>query len=131
MELFGCSPGAFPMRYLGIPIHIRKLSNTHWLKVRRKNIMSFFEIAKGVIKKLDYFQSQSLWQCDEYKRKYYLAKWDILCHTKDQGGLGIHKMEIKNTTFLSKWLYRLLKAYDTWQQMLGNKYLGTRPLVQV
>jgi len=26
MELFGCNPGAFPIRYLGIPIHYRRLS---------------------------------------------------------------------------------------------------------
>jgi len=32
-ELFGCNQGAFPMRYLGIPIHYRRLSNTDWKRV--------------------------------------------------------------------------------------------------
>jgi hypothetical protein len=32
---------------------------------------------------------------------------------------------------LSKWLYRLLTTNGTWQQILCNKYLGTKPLVQV
>ena len=32
MELFGCNPGSFPLRYLGIPIHYRKLSNSDWMK---------------------------------------------------------------------------------------------------
>ena len=32
---------------------------------------------------------------------------------------------------LSKWLYRLLTTDGTWQQILCNKYLGTKPLVQV
>ena len=94
-------------------------------------MMSFFEIPKGVLKKLDYFRSQFFWQCDEHKRKYHLAKWDILCQPKEQGGLGIHNLELKNTVLLSKWLYRLLKTNDTWQQILRNKYLGTKPLVQV
>ena len=40
-------------------------------------------------------------------------------------------MQIKNTALLSKLLYRLLKTDGTWQQMLRNKYLGTKPLVQV
>jgi hypothetical protein len=40
-------------------------------------------------------------------------------------------VQIKNTALLSKWLYRLLKADSTWQQMLRDKYLGTKPLVQV
>ena len=89
MELFGCNTGSFSIRYLGIPIHYRKLSNIDWLKIQErfekclsswkgKNLstrgrltlinsvlssfahvlMSFFEIPKGVHKKLDYFRSR-------------------------------------------------------------------------
>ena len=36
MELFGCNLGAFPIRYLGIPIHYRRLSNKDWLKVQER-----------------------------------------------------------------------------------------------
>ena len=110
MELFGCNTRTFPIRYLGIPVHYRRLSNNDWLRVQErfekclsswkgKNlstggrltlinlvlsslpmyIMSFFEIPKGVRKKLDYFRSRFFWQSDEHKRKYRLAKWDILC----------------------------------------------------
>ena len=126
MELFGCNPRSFPLRYLGILIHYRKLSNSDWLKIQEqfekrlsswkgKNLstgghlmlinsvlsslpmymMSFFEIPKGLRKKLDYFRSRFFWQCDEHKRKYKLAKWDILCQPKDQRGLGIHNLEQK------------------------------------
>ena len=94
-------------------------------------MMSFFEIPKGVQKKLDYFCSRFFWQSDEHKRKYRQAKWDILCQPKDQGGLGIHNLELKNIALLSKWLYRMLIADGTWQQILRNKYLGTKPLVQI
>ncbi|WVZ62771.1 LOW QUALITY PROTEIN: hypothetical protein U9M48_012475, partial [Paspalum notatum var. saurae] len=147
IELFGCNLRSFPMRYLGIPIHYRKLSNADWKNERfqkRLNswkgkhhstggrltlinsvlsslsmyMMSFFAIPKGVLKKLDYF------------RKYRLTKWDILCQPKDQGGLGIHNLDIKNTTLLSKWLFRLLTTEGTWQQMLRNKYLESKPLSQ-
>ena len=40
-------------------------------------------------------------------------------------------MELKNIALLSKWLYRLLTTDGTWQQILRNKYLGSKPLVQV
>jgi hypothetical protein len=30
ISLFGCEPGAFPFRYLGILIHFRKLTNREW-----------------------------------------------------------------------------------------------------
>jgi mannosylglycoprotein endo-beta-mannosidase len=32
-ELFGCNPGALPMKYLSIPIHYRTLSNANWKRV--------------------------------------------------------------------------------------------------
>ena len=60
-----------------------------------------------------------------------MAKWSILCQPKDQGGLGIQNLELKNIALLSKWLYRLLTIDGTWQQILRNKYLGNKPLVQV
>ena len=50
-----------------------------------------------------------------------LAKWDILCQPKEQGGLGIQNLELKNIVLLSKWLYRLLTTDDTLQQVLRNK----------
>jgi len=94
------------------------------------NPMSFFEIPKGVRKKLDYFRSRFFWQSDEHKKKYRLAKWDILCQPKEQGGLAIHNLELKNIALLSKWLYRLLTTKGTWQHIIKNKYLGSKPIVQ-
>jgi hypothetical protein len=32
-KLFGCRVGEFPPKYLGIPVHYRKLSNTDWKRV--------------------------------------------------------------------------------------------------
>jgi hypothetical protein len=44
-----------------------------------------------------------LWQSDEQKQKYGLAKWDILYQTKKQSGHGIHNLlDIKDTILLSK-----------------------------
>ena len=94
-------------------------------------MMSFFAIPKGVLQKLDYFRSRFYWQGDENKKKYRLARWDILCQPKEQGGLGIEDLNIKNISLLSKWLYKLVTSEGTWQQLLKNKYLGSKPLVQV
>jgi hypothetical protein len=62
--------------------------------------------------------------------KYRLDKWDILSQPRDQGGLGIHNLKIKNVDLLSKWLYKLLTTHGTWQQLLRNKYIASKPLVQ-
>ena len=49
-------------------------------------MMSFFEIPKGVLKNLDQFRSRFFWQGSSDKHKLRLAKWDILCRPKEQGG---------------------------------------------
>ena len=104
-QIFGCDLGSFPFRYLGIPMHHRKLMNKDWKHVeecfqkrlncwRRKMLsvggrlvlinsvlsslpmfmLSFFEVPRGVLKKLDYFRPQFFWQNDEHKKKYRLIK---------------------------------------------------------
>ena len=95
-------------------------------------LLSFFEIPKGVRKRLDFFRSRFFWQSDEAKRKYRLARWDILCRPKDQGGLGIENLEIKNKCLMSKWLHRLeTEPGGMWSQILRNKYLHSKTLAQV
>jgi hypothetical protein len=95
-QIFGCNVGSFPFRYLGIPIHHRKLLNKDWKYVeerfqKRLNfwrgkmlsvggrlvlinsvlsslpmfMLSFFEIPRGVLKKLDYFRLRFFWQSDD------------------------------------------------------------------
>jgi hypothetical protein len=39
---------------------------------------------------------------DDHKRKYRLEKWSILCQPKDQRGLGIAHLNLKNIALLSK-----------------------------
>jgi hypothetical protein len=47
---------------------------------------------------------------------------------KDQGGLGIHDLEVKNTALLGKWLFKLLMEDGTWQTILKIKYIGSKAL---
>jgi hypothetical protein len=39
------------------------------------------------------------------KCSFRLAKWSVVCRPKDQGGLGIKDLEVKNTALLGKWLF--------------------------
>jgi hypothetical protein len=36
----------------------------------------------------------------------------MICRPKDQGGLGVVMLEIKNTCLLSKWLFKLLSEEE-------------------
>ena len=92
-------------------------------------LLSFFEVPVGVRKRLDFYRSRIFWQGDELKRKYWLAKWDIICRPKDQGGLGIDNLEVKNRCLLSKWMYKLsVETEATWAQILRSKYLQSKTL---
>jgi hypothetical protein len=71
-------------------------------------MLSFLEIPVGVLKRLDFYRSRFLWESDEKKKKYRLAKWDIIFQPKDHGGLGIEVLGLKNRCLLSKWLVKLL-----------------------
>jgi hypothetical protein len=139
ITLFGCEPGSFLFRYLGIPIHFRKLKNGEWKIIEDRFekklaswlgkmlsygdrlvlinavltslpmfMLSFFEIPKGVRRRLDYFRSPVFWQSDGHKIKYRLTRWNIIRRPKDEGGLGIEVLEIKNKCLLCKWLFNLL-----------------------
>jgi hypothetical protein len=94
-------------------------------------MLSFFEIPKGVRKRLDFYRSRFFWQNDQLKRKYRLTKWNIICRPKEQGGLGVEVLELKNRCLLSKWLYKLLNEEGVWQELLHNKYLKNKTLSQV
>jgi hypothetical protein len=71
-------------------------------------MLTFFEVPRGVLKWLDYCFFIFFWQCHEHKKKYVLAKWNILYRPKEFGGLGIQNLGIKNKCLLSKWLSKLI-----------------------
>ena len=71
-------------------------------------MLSFLEIPIGVRKRLDFYRSNFFWQSNEHKKKYRLSKWNILCRPKDQCGLRIEVLELKDKCLLRKWLFKLL-----------------------
>ena len=160
--MFGCDSGKYPFRYLGIPMHHKKLSNKDWFAIEERFqkklsswkgkhlsvggrlvlinsvlsslamfMLSFFEVPKGILEKLDYYRSRFFWQSEEHKKKYRLAKWSILCKPKECGGLGIQNLELQNKCLLSKWLYKLMNEEGVWQNLLRNKYLSKKTLTHV
>ena len=51
--------------------------------------------------------------------------------SKGPGGLGIQDLEAKNTALLSKWLFKLLTEDGVWQNLLRNKYVGSKTVSQM
>jgi hypothetical protein len=94
-------------------------------------MLSFFEIPIGVRKCLDFYISIFSWEREDNKNKYRLTKWNIICHPKDQGGLEIEVLELKNKCLLAKWLFKILNKQGVWQEIIKNKYLHSQTLSHV
>jgi len=94
-------------------------------------MLSFFEVPRGVLKRLDYYRSRFFWQSDGHEKKYRLTKWDVLCTPKDHGGSGILDLDLRNRCLLSKWVFKLINEDDIWQRLLRNKYLRHKTITQV
>jgi hypothetical protein len=94
------------------------------------DMLSFFLLPKGVLHKLNYYWSRFFWQGDTDKKKYQFPKWNVFCRPKNQGGLGIHDLEVKNIVLLGKWLFKLLTEDGTCKTTLKQKYVGSKALSQ-
>ena len=62
----------------------------------------------------------------QHKRKYSLAKWEVLCHPKSQGGVGIQNLDTQNKCLLSKWLFKFLNEDGMWQELLRKRYIKNK-----
>ena len=161
-DLFGCKAGAYPFRYLRIPMHFRKLRNAEWNSVIERiekklsswkgkhlsvggrlvlinsvlsslplYMLSFFEIPRKVLEKIDFLRSRFYWQSEDEKKKYRLAKWSVLCQPKEVGGIGIKNIDSQNKCLLVKWLFKLANEEGMWQQILKRKYFRNKTIGEV
>jgi hypothetical protein len=71
-------------------------------------MLSFIRLPKGVRKRLDFYRSRFFLRSEDSKHKYRLTKWNIIFRPKDQGGLGIEVLDMKDICLLIKWLFKLL-----------------------
>jgi hypothetical protein len=93
-------------------------------------MLSFYEVSKEKLHKLDFYRSIFFWQGDNHKRKYRLAKWGIIYRPKDQGGLGVLNHELQNKWLLSKWLFNLINSDGAWQQLKKINILDLKQVIK-
>lgn len=81
-------------------------------------------------KRLDFFRARLVSQEKEGVRKYHLVNWLYVFQPRDQGGLGVIKLDIKNISISCKWIWRLENEAGDWQNMIKAKYLNKKTLSQ-
>lgn len=56
-------------------------------------------------------------------RKFHSIKWEIICKSKDKGGLGLDDLHIKNISLLAKWSWKFYKYKSyLWHKVATGKY---------
>jgi hypothetical protein len=76
--------------------------------------MGFYWLAEadGVHGKMDGIRAKFLWQRADEKFKYHMAKWEMVCRPRDQGGLGIINTRYMNNCLLVKWIWKIFQEPD-------------------
>ncbi|RVW22247.1 LINE-1 reverse transcriptase-like [Vitis vinifera] len=100
-----------------------QLSNLSW-------ILAWFEAASGLRINLAKSVLIPVGEVDEMEElaaelegKVHLINWQVVCSPKEEGGLGIRKIDLLNKTLLGKWVWRY--AYEKenlWKKAIGVKY---------
>lgn len=65
--------------------------------------MSIFKIPVGIARRIEQLQRGFLWGNGVEKRKVHAVKWESVCLSKANGGLGIGRVMVKNKALLAKW----------------------------
>lgn len=57
------------------------------------------------------------------KNKVCWVSWDVVCKSKENGGLGVKNLDCFNIALLGKWVWRFLVGVESlWLRVLVSKY---------
>lgn len=84
--------------------------------------MSLFPLSKKVANQLKTLQCTFLWGGNVDSKKTTWVKWDDICKTKKEGGLGVKNLQFFNQALLSKWVWRFLKNESLWARTIRARH---------
>ena len=85
--------------------------------------LSLFRMPKIVARRLEKLQRDFLWGWGRMERKIHLINWEVVCTQKENGGLGMWKIDLLNKALLGKWIWRFTFEEDIlWKKVIGVKY---------
>jgi hypothetical protein len=134
---FGCSIGAMPFTYLGLPLGTTKPKVSQAGRLQMTNaifsaLLTFhlciFKMHKTNIKQIDMYRKHFLRRGADINAKTPpKAAWDLVCLPKSEGGLGVSQLESHNDALLLKnlqkffnktnipWVHLVWKSRKKWQ----------------
>lgn len=145
---FGCTVGTLPFTYLGLPLGTTWLTVTEFMplicRIERRLAglsqflsyygrltlvnslltslpmywLSTFRFPKSVIKQIDSFHKNCLWEGNAVHRQgRCLVAWMKACKSKKEGGLGILDIKAQNKALLLKFADKFYNNRNTWVQL--------------
>ncbi|MCI08605.1 RNA-directed DNA polymerase (Reverse transcriptase), partial [Trifolium medium] len=87
--------------------------------------LSFMKMPVKVWKEVVKIQRKFLWGGLSKKNRTCWVKWDDICKSKQEGGLGIRDLRLVNISLLTKWRWKLLSQdNEVWKEVVAAKYGG-------
>ena len=84
--------------------------------------LSALNLPKGTICLIEMHFANFIWGTSDGKNKYHWSKWENLCFSKDEGGVGIRSIhDISNSLILKRW-WRFRTQPSLWDDFLMKKY---------
>jgi hypothetical protein len=156
IDALQCQRGSLPFTYLGLPLSNTKPIKELFLPLIHKlfkedrqlalcistmgvssvnsvlySLPMFYlcslKVYQWIIAEVDKYRRHCLWRDKELQKKNPpLAAWELLCRTKDHGGLGVLNLSVQNDCLLMKHLHKFYnKANLPWVSMSWELYYST------
>ncbi|WJX46635.1 beta-amyrin 28-monooxygenase [Trifolium repens] len=85
--------------------------------------LSYMKLPVKVWREVVKIQRNFLWGGLSLKRRISWVKWEDICRSKKEGGLGIRDLRVVNLSLLAKWRWKLLTNEDeVWKNVMVAKY---------
>ncbi|XP_019261368.1 PREDICTED: uncharacterized protein LOC109239280 [Nicotiana attenuata] len=94
----------------------------HVLQSLPIHLLSAVSPPKTVLRKIEKLAANFFWGMEKDKNKYHWASWQKLCHTKEEGGIGLRSIEdvCRAMEYKQWWLFRTKETL--WGDFLMAKY---------
>jgi hypothetical protein len=91
--------------------------------------MGAYALQEEIHQKMDSARGNFFWNGPNMKRKYHMAKWELMASPKKAGGAGFTNTRVMNKFLLAKWIFKIERGDNTiCCNLLRQKYLGERSI---
>lgn len=94
--------------------------------------LSFYKAPMKVLNEIHQIQSKFLLGGGDLKRSIHWVSWNVICKSREEGGLGVKNVEIMNAALIFKWKWRILSDDEAvWRGILNARYENLKLMVLV